>query len=76
MIDPSAPLPSLVPAIDAAATEWPSLEALRLQYIHRAIEHAGGNKTHAAELLGIDRRTLNRTLARERRRARTQTLAK
>ena len=52
------------------AGDWPTLEALRLRYIHRAIEHTNNNKTRAAELLGIDRRTLNRILARERSRRR------
>ncbi|APR87488.1 hypothetical protein A7982_12837 [Minicystis rosea] len=49
-------------------TDWPTLDVLRLRYIHRAIQHMQGNKTRAAQLLGIDRRTLNRILARERRR--------
>jgi len=54
---------------DAEPSEdWPTLDALRLRYIHRAIEHTNNNKTRAAELLGIDRRTLNRILARERSR--------
>jgi ActR/RegA family two-component response regulator len=52
------------------ASDWPTLDVLRLRYIHRAIEHTGNNKTRAAELLGIDRRTLNRILARERARRR------
>lgn len=51
--------------------EWPTLDVLRLRYIHRAIEHTNNNKTRAAELLGIDRRTLNRILARERARRRS-----
>ena len=55
------------------AEDWPTLDVLRLRYIHRAIEHTGNNKTRAAELLGIDRRTLNRILARERARRRTAT---
>jgi DNA-binding protein Fis len=38
-----------------------------MRYIYRALEHTNNNKTHAAELLGIDRRTLNRILARQRR---------
>jgi ActR/RegA family two-component response regulator len=53
------------------ALDWPTLDVLRLRYIHRAIEHMNNNKTRAAELLGIDRRTLNRILARERARRRS-----
>ncbi len=52
----------------AQEEEWPTLDVLRLRYIHRAIEHTNNNKTRAADLLGIDRRTLNRILARERAR--------
>lgn len=47
--------------------DWPTLEVLRLRYIDQVLERAGGNKTRAADVLGIDRRTLNRILARERR---------
>jgi hypothetical protein len=47
--------------------DWPRLEILRLRYIAEVLERTGGNKTRAAEALGIDRRTLNRILARERR---------
>jgi ActR/RegA family two-component response regulator len=50
--------------------DWPTLGVLRLRYIHRAIAHANNNKTRAAEVLGIDRRTLNRILARERAKSR------
>jgi ActR/RegA family two-component response regulator len=53
------------PPLDA---DTPSLGVLSLRYIHRALEHMNNNKTRAAELLGIDRRTLNRILARERQR--------
>jgi DNA-binding NtrC family response regulator len=55
---------------DDPAHDWPTLDILRLRYIHRAIAHTNNNKTRAAELLGIDRRTLNRILARERARQR------
>ena len=48
--------------------DWRDLSALRLEYIHRVVEHTR-NKTRAAEILGIDRRTLNRILTRERVRA-------
>jgi hypothetical protein len=46
--------------------DWPTLDVLRLRYIAQVIERNGGNKTRAADMLGIDRRTLNRILARER----------
>jgi DNA-binding NtrC family response regulator len=48
--------------------DWPSLAVLSRRYIDRALDHTRGNKTRAADLLGIDRRTLNRILARERAR--------
>jgi DNA-binding NtrC family response regulator len=46
--------------------DWPTLAVLSRRYIDRALEHTRNNKTRAAEVLGIDRRTLNRILARER----------
>jgi DNA-binding NtrC family response regulator len=48
--------------------DWPTLAVLSRRYIDRALQHTNGNKTRAADLLGIDRRTLNRILARERAR--------
>ncbi len=53
------------PTLDA---DWQTLAVLSRRYIDRALEHTRGNKTRAADLLGIDRRTLNRILARERAR--------
>ncbi len=49
--------------------DWPTLDVLRLRYIAEVLEKNGGNKTRAADMLGIDRRTLNRILARERAKA-------
>src|SRR5262245_10007079 len=63
--------PSLDPgglAARALDGDWPSPAVLSRRYIDRALEHTRGNKTRAADLLGIDRRTLNRILARERAR--------
>ncbi len=40
-----------------------NLDAFELELIHAAIERAGGNKTHAARLLGISRRRLYSLLA-------------
>jgi DNA-binding NtrC family response regulator len=48
------------------AEDWPTLAVLERRYIDRVLSRTGGNKTHAAEVLGIDRRTLNRMFARER----------
>jgi DNA-binding NtrC family response regulator len=44
--------------------QMPSLEDLERNYIHRVLEAVGGNKTRAATVLGIDRRTLYRKLER------------
>ncbi len=50
----------------AIAEDWPTLAVLERRYIDRVLSRTGGNKTRAAEVLGIDRRTLNRMFARER----------
>ncbi len=47
-------------------TDWPALSVVERRYIDRVLQHTGGNKTRAAEVLGIDRRTLSRLFARER----------
>jgi hypothetical protein len=43
--------------------DWPTLDELSLRYMQRVLAHTRGNKTKAAELLGIDRRTVTRILA-------------
>jgi ActR/RegA family two-component response regulator len=48
--------------------DMPSLAVLQRRYIDRVLTRTGNNKTRAARMLGIDRRTLNRMLARERSR--------
>jgi hypothetical protein len=50
------------------------LHLLERRYIDRVLSRTGGNKTRAAEVLGIDRRTLNRMFARERAAATGQPL--
>ncbi|MBK8011455.1 MAG: sigma-54-dependent Fis family transcriptional regulator [Deltaproteobacteria bacterium] len=42
--------------------QMPSLEDLERRYIHRVLAAVGGNKTQAALVLGLDRRTLYRKL--------------
>ena len=46
------------------ATEIVTLEALERRYIARVLALVGGNKSQAAQLLGVDRRTLYRRLQR------------
>jgi len=54
-------------AMDGAiVADWPTLSVLERRYIDRVLSRTGGNKTRAAEILGVDRRTLNRMFARER----------
>jgi len=59
-----------------------TLEAVERDMIRRTLQHAGGNRTHAAELLGIGVRTLQRKIHEygldirpERRRPRRRSLA-
>ena len=42
-----------------------TLEEVQRWYVNKVLEEAGGNKLRAAELLGIDRRTLYRILERQ-----------
>jgi two-component system response regulator HydG len=42
----------------------PSLDQLERKYIDRVLSVTGGNKTRAARVLGLDRRTLYRKLER------------
>jgi two-component system response regulator AtoC len=46
-------------------SDWPSLEEVQRRYIEKVLEHTGHNKTSTAGILGVDRRTIQRLLARE-----------
>ena len=46
------------------ATELISLEELERRYVAKVLKMVGGNKSRAAEILGLDRRTLYRKLDR------------
>jgi DNA-binding NtrC family response regulator len=50
-------------------SELITLSELERRYIHRVLKAAGGNKTQAARILGLDRRTLYRKLERYQERA-------
>lgn len=47
-----------------AASETPSLARLEWEHIQRVLHDCDGNISHTAEALGIDRRTLQRKLAK------------
>jgi DNA-binding NtrC family response regulator len=57
-------VPSLADGKDGA--ELVSLEEVERRYIRRVLEATGGNKTMAARILGVDRRTLHRKFDRYR----------
>jgi DNA-binding NtrC family response regulator len=44
--------------------DLPSLDELERRYLVHVVEQVGGNRTRAAEVLGIDRRTLYRMAER------------
>jgi DNA-binding NtrC family response regulator len=52
------------PAATTLEADWPTLDELQRRYIERVLEHTGRNKTAAASILGIDRRTVQRLTAR------------
>jgi DNA-binding NtrC family response regulator len=52
-------------AAPALESDWPTLDEVQRRYIARVLEHTGQNKTLAANILGVDRRTLQRLAARE-----------
>ncbi|HMC35521.1 MAG TPA: sigma-54 dependent transcriptional regulator [Myxococcales bacterium] len=58
----AAPVPALP---DPLIADHPTLDELSRRYAERVLREAGGNKTRAAEALGIDRKTLSRLLREE-----------
>jgi DNA-binding NtrC family response regulator len=67
---PARPSSSITPpppsaAVDPLAADHPTLDVLGRRYAERILREQGGNKTRAAEVLGIDRKTLSRLLSEE-----------
>ena len=69
-------LPGDLPALEGARAiaagptvdhGWPTLDEVQRRYIAKVLEHTGHNKTTAAAILGIDRRTIQRLTARDSR---------
>lgn len=62
-IDETTPNPaSNLPANLVA--DWPTMEELERRYLALALEKVRGNRRHAADLLGLSRRTVQRLIAR------------
>ncbi|MFL1406018.1 sigma-54-dependent transcriptional regulator [Marinobacter sp. M1N3S26] len=49
-------------ADDGSIAHWPTLDALQQDYVGKVMKAVGGNKRRAAQILGINRRTLYRWL--------------
>jgi two-component system, response regulator RegA len=60
----AALLGKATPTLRPAASDLPSLARLEWEHIQRVLHEFGGNISHAAEALGIDRRTLQRKLGK------------
>ncbi len=58
--------PEVPPPPYAILDDWPTIQVISRRYIDQVLARTNNNKTRAAVILGIDRRTLNRILARER----------
>ncbi|HMV49765.1 MAG TPA: sigma-54 dependent transcriptional regulator [Blastocatellia bacterium] len=57
------------PAADSItdiAADWPTMEELERRYLQRVLEKCSGNRRRAAELLALNRRTIQRLLVRYR----------
>ena len=62
---PAIAMPPPAAAPDPLIVDHPTLDELSRRYAERVLRDAGGNKTRAAEALGIDRKTLSRLLREE-----------
>lgn len=61
-----AEVDEILGAFSAPVDRTPSLDELERQHTERVFAETGGNVTRTARILGIDRRTLQRRLARNR----------
>src|SRR5471032_1603392 len=59
------PQHAVAPAADQLIADHPTLDELNRRYAERILKEIGGNKTKAAEVLGIYRKTLSRLLREE-----------
>jgi len=64
-LPPEVAMGGVTPERASIDADWPTLKVLDERYIQKVLDHVQENKTHAANVLGMDRRTLQRLLARE-----------
>jgi len=57
-------VPATVIAGNSIISDWPTMEELQRRYLQLALEKVHGNRQHAAGLLGVARRTIQRLIAR------------
>lgn len=60
-----APIGDATPKLSGLAGDMPSLQELSRRYAAHVLQHTGGNKSEAARLLGVDRKTLYKLLGHE-----------
>src|SRR5262249_6561645 len=63
---PSAGAHPVTPLVEE---RWPTLSEHQWAYIRRVLDRTGGNKSEAAQILGLHRRSLQRLLASARARS-------
>lgn len=51
----------------ALSTDWPTLDVLSIRYVDRVLDRTKGNMSRAAAILGVDRRTVSRVVAAQRK---------
>ena len=60
----SPPVNETEDSLRTLAADWPTLSELERRYLQLALEKVSGNRQHAADLLGIARRTIQRLILR------------
>jgi two-component system response regulator HydG len=66
MITPESLAPSIRPPAASGSSELPTLDEMVERYVAQVLRQTAGNRTLAAKILGISRRTLQRMEERRR----------
>jgi len=56
----------MIESLQALAADWPTMEDLQRRYLQLALDKVKGNRRQAASLLGMNRRTIQRLIAKHR----------